>query len=354
MTAENNAAAKANTVFPNLRDPSWGWIHFSPLVYAFLANMFGVAILARYSNRSTLYPLVATLVITHGRVLSAYMVHEATHGNIFKDHWANHWFGVLALWCAGCPYCDFRHVRIMHIKHHKDRADVVEFDYRAFISNTSVAVRHTILCLEFFCIPVVETIHHLRSALYPLFYPVPTSRRQSSALGVSASLMLYTILYLQTPIALAWYFSSGILMLNFLAFNDAFHHTYEAVLMEDYIPGPGNRTAQYEEENTFSNLVTENPNYQWLNGLFTLNFGYHNAHHVKPMTPWYGLPTLHRTVYSDEDTPQVLPFGDLLYPWWKHRLERVVNEDYGVVKPLGTPHRARNFVGALGVSFLTV
>lgn len=337
------------------RDARKGWIHFIPLFYSFISNVVGIALVTRNSNSSLLNTMIGVFMLVHGRTLAAYLVHEAAHGNIFKEHFANHLFGVASLWFAGCPYCDFRHVRSMHIKHHKDRADVVEFDYREYVVNSNPLWKNVILAFELVSIPMVETIHHLRSALYPLLdSSAPSSRRQSATLGVLTTCAIYFGLASVSASALLWYLLSGALMLNFLAFNDAFHHTYEAVAMADYVPGPGSRTASYEEENTFSNLVTCSRTFQWLNALFMLNFGYHNAHHIKPMTPWYDLPWFHETVYGDKGCDQVLPYSDLWEPWWKYRLQRVTDADYGVVAPAGTPRRAQGFVGALGVSFLTV
>ena len=82
---------------------------------------------------------------------------------------------------------------------------------------------------------------------------------------------------------------------------------------------------------------------------------YHNAHHRKPMTPWFRLPALHAQLYGPavEATPQALPFRTLWGAWFAHRLKRVLEEDYGVVAKSGAD-RARAFVGSLGVSFLTV
>jgi hypothetical protein len=58
---------------------------------------------------------------------------------------------------------------------------------------------------------------------------------------------------------------------------------------------------------------------------------------------------------TDSTNFQVLTIPDVWYAWYRHRLRRVVEEDYGVVHPIGTPGgRANDFVGALGVSFLTV
>jgi fatty acid desaturase len=82
-----------------------------------------------------------------------------------------------------------------------------------------------------------------------------------------------------------------------------------------------------------------------------LNFGYHNAHHHRPSVPWYRLPTLHEGVFG-EQTRAVLPLSELLRTWHRNRVRRVLSDDYG--KPGQGPGRADNYVGAHGVSFLTV
>jgi fatty acid desaturase len=108
------------------------------------------------------------------------------------------------------------------------------------------------------------------------------------------------------------------------------------------------RDQRYEQENTFSNLISYR--YPWIN-LLTLNFGYHNAHHHRPSVPWYRLPTLHEGVFG-EQTRAVLPLSELLRTWHRNRVRRVLSDDYG--KPGQGPGRADNYVGAHGVSFLTV
>ncbi|KAG7354950.1 fatty acid desaturase [Nitzschia inconspicua] len=171
--------------------------------------------------------------------------------------------------------------------------------------------------------------------------------------------------------ALFWQLVCGAMMLHILAFGDAFHHTYEAVFPQNYTPGPGNRTAQYEEENTYSNLISIS--FPRLN-LLNLNFGYHNAHHKRPMVPWYRLPSYHDKLYPTSNVirskvegsadshitlaeyacPQILSLKDIFASWHRHRLRRVLEEDYGEVHPLEAIDRARDFVGTLGASFLTV
>lgn len=138
--------------------------------------------------------------------------------------------------------------------------------------------------------------------------------------------------------------------------HDAFQHTFQVLVPGPaYVSGPGPRTAQYEEENTYSNLIST----RWpLLNVLSLNFGHHNAHHRKPMTPWYRLPALHLEMYGStggnvDCSPQVLPFRELLQTWHANRLRRVLEEDYGFVAKDGND-RARAFIGSVGVSFLTV
>jgi hypothetical protein len=67
--------------------------------------------------------------------------------------------------------------------------------------------------------------------------------------------------------------------------------------------------------------------------------------------PWYRLPALHRSLYG-EQTPAVMPLRELLGTWHRHRVRRVFGENYG--SPGHGAARADSFIGAHGVSFLTV
>jgi hypothetical protein len=67
--------------------------------------------------------------------------------------------------------------------------------------------------------------------------------------------------------------------------------------------------------------------------------------------PWWRLRALHRDLYG-EGSLAVLPLRELLTTWHRNRVRRVYAEHYGA---LGAgPGRAAGFVGAHGVSFLTV
>jgi fatty acid desaturase len=140
-----------------------------------------------------------------------------------------------------------------------------------------------------------------------------------------------------------------LIFLTVLRFLDAFQHTYDVFATRSLEPAPVDprRDRRYEYEHTYSNLISER--WGWLN-LLVLNFPYHNAHHVRPGEPWYRLPALHRELYAQADR-QVITCRELLASFHRHRVARVLADGYGEVGSSG--ERARNFIGAVGVSFLT-
>jgi fatty acid desaturase len=353
---------------PRLRDRKEGYKTIYAFGYALFADFLGMLLMIQPSGGRD-RTLVAMALAIHGRVVAAYLVHEATHDTIFVETWANRCMGIACTWLAGCPYCNFDHIRKMHIAHHKDRTDLVEFDYRSFVQNGHPLVKAFCCFCEYCFIPIVETSMNLRQALGPILIGIflprynrffSRERIWSASLGSSFQVAFYLFLWHHN--ALFIHLICGAVVLQVLAFGDAFHHTYEAVFPQDYVPGPGNRTAQFEEDNTYSNLISTS--YPRMN-LLNLNFGYHNAHHKRPMVPWYQLPSYHEKLYKsgqktvkDWDAlsacPQVLPVNEVYRSWYRHRIRRITEDHYGRVHPAGTPDRARDFVGTLGASFLTV
>ena len=382
---------------PKLRDPKHGWLNYVAVFYAFILDFIGWFLLyynnnnnnSMISSSSSIRIVVGIILSFHGRIIASYLIHEAAHANIYIQPKYNRYFGITCLWLAGCPYGDFTHIKWMHMSHHNDRADTVEFNYKDFLKRNRWLCQ-LVLLLDFSFIPAVETLMHLRTAFYFLkVMPLPsngnnnkkkdsrmiitsTTRHQSSFVGTTIMLIFYYVLWCKSPYLVVQYLCMGALVLQYLSFNDAFHHTYEGIVMKDYItPGPGSRTLQYEEDNTYSNLIsTQYPIWN----LLSLNFGYHNAHHTKAMVPWYDLPQYHDALYGRSSGttttttgtsgnpstefwtyPQLLPMKDLIHAFYRYRVRRVLDDDYGYVGPVpGDPKRAEHFVGALGVSFLTV
>jgi fatty acid desaturase len=149
--------------------------------------------------------------------------------------------------------------------------------------------------------------------------------------------------------ALCLYGLSYLLLLHVLNFFDAFHHSFDQFFVAPHQAVPMHaRDRSYEQANTYSNLIS----LRWpVLNLLTLNFGYHNAHHERASVPWHRLPALHRELYGSA-APAVLPMSELLRTWHRNRVLRVSSDDYGM--PGAGAGRADHFVGAHGVSFLTV
>ena len=324
------------------------------MTYAVAATLGGLKVIAQGDEALAYASAAGVLALAHGRVIAAYIVHECAHSSVFFERKLNAALGIAMLWIGGCPYIDFDHVKRLHVAHHIDRADTISFDYKAELKALPSPILKAILALEYCFVPIVEMLMHLRTALYPLVAlrdpKIPSSRRVTAAVGTTAILALWGYLFSRGGLyAVALNAAATALLLHILSAHDAFQHTYIVLTGEDP-SGPGSRTAQYEEDNTFSNLISKD--YPLLN-LLSLNFGYHNAHHSKPMAAWYKLPAIHDALYaSDGGSPQVLPMSELVGTWVTNRVARAIDESYGTVG--SGPNRADTFIGSLGVSFLTV
>jgi hypothetical protein len=112
-------------------------------------------------------------------------------------------------------------------------------------------------------------------------------------------------LFIASPVALALYVVAYLLFVLAARFADAFHHTFELMVVDNYAHAygpPAGFDRAYEDANTFSNLLSR----RWpLLNLLVLNFSYHNAHHVKPGIPWHRLPALDATLFG-RNSPQCI------------------------------------------------
>lgn len=293
--------------------------------------------------------LVGVVLATHTMIVAAYLIHEAAHFTLFRDPRHNRWTGELMAWICGAAYASFERIRHMHLRHHRDRADVTVFDYKALLRRHP-ALSRTVAALEWMYVPAVELIMHAQVLARPFVRPAERDRRARVLLVLATRLALFAGLLALSPWALAGYVVAWSLMLTTLNFFDAFHHTFDQYFTNDeHVEVPMNgRDRAYEQANTYSNVVSVT--HPWLN-LLTLNFGYHNAHHERAAVPWYRLPALNRELYGDRAL-QLLPVPELLKAFHRHRLRRILDDDYGSVG-VGRG-RADGFAGAHGVSFLTV
>jgi fatty acid desaturase len=293
--------------------------------------------------------LAATLWFAHAMIVSAYLFHEFAHGTIFTKPEANTRGGVLMTWLTGSCYARYEHLRRKHMRHHVDRADVISLDTKALLLASPAWVRRTILALEWAYLPAVELLMHAYVVARPFLNPQRRADRGRVLAILALRGMAFAALGMFAPRALLLYVVAYLIMVSVLRFADAFQHTYDAYAIPDSEPVPADthRDKAYEQAHTYSNLAS----LRWprLN-LLLLNFPYHNAHHEKPTVPWYRLPALHRDLY-DGQSGQVIPMSKLLPPFHRHRVTRVLADDYGEVDPRAG--HTEGFIGAVSVSFLT-
>jgi fatty acid desaturase len=293
--------------------------------------------------------LAGVLLTAHTLVYAAYFIHELAHQSIFKSARANNGWGVLMSWIAGSCYATFGALRRKHMRHHTDRADVLTFDYKAFLDRSPGWVKRVVVALEWAYVPAVELIMHGYVMLLPFLKEERRGERGRVLAVLATRCALFGLLGWWSLKALLLYLIAYMVMLHALRFTDAFQHTYDAfaVLEGGDIPGDKVRDRDYEQKNTYSNVVSVA--HPWLN-LLLLNFSYHNAHHERPIEPWYALPRLHAQLFPGEYV-QVLPMATLLKGYHRDRVARVLSGDYGEVGQGAS--KADTFLGAVGVSFLT-
>lgn len=329
------------------REPEGAVPNSLALAYAFGGHLLGLWLLVQ---PGLLGFVLGTLLTGHSLVIAAYLVHECAHMTLFRDRRNNARAGEALLWLTGSAYASFERVRHMHIRHHRDRADIFCFDYQAFLKRRGEWVRKLVYALEWAYIPAVELIMHYQVIIRPFFADhLKAQRRRVLLMGVSR-LTFFALLFALNPWALLGYALAYLFMIHALFLADAYAHTYEAypVVVGDEPVPDGGRDRDYDVEHTYSNLVSTR--WPWLN-LFNLNFGYHVAHHERAAAPWYRLPQTHRHLY-DEDHPQVLPYRELWHSLHRNRIRRILTDDWGDVGK--GPGRADGFLGMHGVSFLSI
>lgn len=289
-----------------------------------------------------------TLLLAHSMVIAAYMVHECAHNTVFTNNKGNAILGGMLNWFTGACYGDYSDIRHKHFRHHIDRADVVAFDYRPRFAAHPMFMK-ILRGLEWLYIPAVEIVMHLLVLVVPFILPSRRHRRSRVLLVLLVRGSIFVMLASYAPRVIIFYPLAYLLFMTVMRFMDAHQHTYE--LFETLESPAGEETKKFdrafEHRNTFSNLISVK--HPWLN-LLVLNFGYHNAHHLKPTVPWYRLPSLHHEAFGS-DCEQVLPIGRLLRAYHRYRVPRILNAD--AIDSGVSADSADKFIGVDGVSFLT-
>ncbi|BDX18149.1 hypothetical protein MFKK_09590 [Halopseudomonas aestusnigri] len=294
------------------------------------------------------WPL-GVLAVAHGMAIAAYLLHDCGHNAIFRKVEHNtrlgRWLNVI----AGANYGTYEDVRYKHMRHHVDNCEPLSFDYRAWLL-ARPRIHKFVRALEWAYIPAVELLMHGMLIAAPFCMD---SKRDQRSRVIRVTLVragLFALVLYLAPLAALGYVLAYLLFLTFLRFMDSFQHNYEIVytLDESGQPAPYKGNREYEEANTYSNLISRR--WPWLN-LLALNFSYHNAHHTRPTVAWHRLPAYHRELYGD-DCPQLLSFWGQVKCFHRHRVERVLAEEYGTADVRETV-RNGDAVGVNALSFLT-
>ena len=317
--------------------------------FAILGYAFGVAMLF---STSIFVNIAGVLLTTQSLIINAYLLHEFSHWSIFKTPQANRNWGVLMSWITGSCYSTFEEVRSKHMHHHVDRADVLTFNVQHLMRDMPNIARNTIKVLEWFYVPALEILMHFLVIILPFVRPEWHHKRlRLLTIFIFRASLIALMAFISLKAWLLYLLAYGI-MITALRFADAFQHTYDVFLAQDLANAGGKindgklRDRIYEQANTYSNLTSLH--HPWFNLLF-LNFSYHNAHHEKPITPWFALPKLHADLFGQTQLLPVIPMRKLLWAYHRHRVTRLQSDDYGLVHS----QSADGFIGAAGVSFLT-
>lgn len=325
------------------------WYHGGAVLYAILAYGLGIAGLLQ---QDILVNLLATVLLAHGMVIAAYMIHECGHNNVFRSQRNNARLGRFLSWVCGAAYGTYEDIRYKHFRHHVDNDDVVWFDYEKFFEQHPTVLSITRL-LEWFYIPAHDLIMHFIMIFTSFIIPQRRNqrRRNVGVIIIRGSLYLAALIYV--PKAALLYAVAYLLMMTVLRFMDSVQHDYSYNLtLFDFGKPERKGNTKWEQEHTFSNPVSFQyvlPN--WL----VLNFGYHNAHHAHMNVPWYKLPALHRELFGDSPE-NVIPFSAQLKIFHKQRVRRITGNHVGD-EPSGHDYllaaRRADVYGGNAASFLT-
>jgi len=291
---------------------------------------------------------MGVVLLAHTMIIAAYLIHECAHNTLLANNENNARLGNILLWITGACYGTYEGIRHKHFRHHVDRADVVAFNFRHRLLQHPWLLK-CLQAMELLFIPALDIVMHWMVPLMPFVLPGRRNQRARVILILIIRSVIFTSIALTAPRVLLLYPLAYMLMLHVLRFMDAFQHTYALFETLESPPGPEARQfdAPFEYSHTYTNL--HSVKYPWLN-LFTLNFGYHNAHHERPTQPWYQLPKLNHELFGDQLT-QMIPFRNQITSYFRYRTQRLTHEDpidFDVLSNQG-----ETFIGVDGVSFLT-
>jgi fatty acid desaturase len=333
----------------SLKEPAGLRYNGATLAYAVLGYVAGFAGLF---HPYWAVNLTATLLLAHAMTIAAYMIHECGHNLVFNSIRDNAKLGRFLSWLCGAAYGTYEDMRYKHFRHHVDVDDVVWFDYERFFHEHPAVLRLTKV-LEWFYIPAHDLIMHTIMVFTSFIIPQRRNQRRRNVTVILIRGSIFAALLVFFPKAALLYAIAYMLMMTVLRFMDSLQHDYGYNLtLFDFGKPPRKGDFEWEQEHTFSNPHTFNDGiFNW----FTLNFGFHNAHHADMTVPWYRLPAKHRELFGG-DPANVIPLWPQLKIFHKQRVKRIVGNHEGDV-PFGRGFliaaRKADVFGGNAASFLT-
>ena len=337
------------SIVSQLQEPQGIRYHGGAIIYALAAYSLGW--IGLFSS-SWLVNIGATLLLGHGMTIAAYMIHECGHNMVFKSMRRNAQLGRALSWLCGAAYGTYEDMRYKHFRHHVDNDDVVWFDYEKFFEDYPIALRVTRF-LEWFYIPAHDLIMHFIMVFTSFIIPQRKDQRRRNLKVIIIRGGIFLALLVFVPKVAVLYAIAYMFMMTILRFMDSLQHDYPySLTLFEFEKPPRKGNFEWEQEHTFSNPHTLNRD--WPNW-FTLNFGFHNAHHDDMTVPWYRLPAKHREMFG-YNPAAVIPLGAQLKIFHKQRVRRVTGNHEGV-EPEGKDFlRAAQYAEVYGgnaASFLT-
>ncbi|MFK8021619.1 MAG: fatty acid desaturase [Pseudomonadales bacterium] len=317
-------------------------------VIAYLTGWLGLFHSSAWVNAA------ATLMLAHGMIIASYLLHDCAHNAVFRTNKNNARLGTFLCWLNGASYGTYEDVRYKHFRHHVDNDDVVWFDYDTFFN------RHPLLTkvvhgLEWLYIPAHDLIMHTIMVFTSYVIPQRRDQRLRNTLVILVRGAVFSLIALLSIKAALLYMLAYLIMMTVLRFMDSVQHDYgyRTVLFEGE-PSEHKGDSEWEREHTFSNIISWR--WEWPNWL-VLNFGYHNAHHAKPTTPWFRLPKLHRELFGD-DPDKVARLWPQLRTFHRSRVARVIDYKNQVPDAKGRYYlqnlqQGESIMGGNAASFLT-
>ena len=325
-------------------------LHLAAITYSLTTYTLGWILLIFYGWPG-FFP--GLLLLAHGLIIGAYLIHECAHNTLFRSNGHNALLGSMLGWLCGSCYGTQEDIRYKHFRHHVDNVEVFWFDYEAFFRNHPRIYKLTILC-EWFYIPAHDIIMHTLMVFSSFVIPQRRSQRRRNLMVILVRASLLVLLAVWFPMALLGYIISYMIMIITLRFVDGLEHDYPYHLRlysEEVSEHKGDLI--WEQEHTFSPMISWR--YPFLN-LLVLNFGYHNAHHARPTTPWYELPALHKKLFGDS-SENIIKLWPQLVMYHRYRTYRIFHDAPGLEVVSGKAFlkaaQQAQLTGGNAASFLT-